>query len=302
MSYCIMHIAKRHRQDIGGLQKEANREMTQDKYQNKVDFKKSKNNIYLVRSDNWYRDIKAQIDQHKIKRVRKDAVMAITGIYSASPDWFKTSSEADMIAYLEDCMRFHCKYYGPVISAVIHMDETTPHLQICSVPITSDGRLSAKELVGNKKHMTQLQTRFAREIGAMYGLQRGEDRSADARNRHKSEQEYAIECNNATISAQQRAIIQGFRELSDVESQRQDIKKDIDNAYKELQEARTAIQEAYADNAQYKLRELIDDINMTLERIPAPYASAFMDEYDRIIETKEEKRSVMDYLTNEDGR
>lgn len=47
-----------------------------------------------------------------------------------------------------------------IISAVVHMDEKTPHLHLCFVPLTKDGRLSAKEILGNKKNMIRWQDDF----------------------------------------------------------------------------------------------------------------------------------------------
>lgn len=303
MSYCIMHIAKRHRQDIGGLQREANREMNDGKYHNNVDLAKSKDNIYLIHSDNWYRDIHIKLDKHRIRRVRKDAVMAITGLYSASPDWFKGSTRCDMISYFEDCLKFHECHYGPIISAVVHLDETTPHLHICSVPITPDGRLSAKELVGNRSNMTRLQTRFAIEVGRMYGLQRGEDRSADARHQHKSEQEYAIERNNESIAAQQRAIMQGLRELQDTENRRQELLRDTARIREKLQEAQKSLQQAISCNAQEQLKELTNMVNITLDNLPEKYASAFMDEFNRVFEDFQKTNNVIqEYWKGEDER
>lgn len=38
-----------------------------------------------------------------------------------------------------------------LLYATVHMDEKTPHMHYGVVPITDDGRLSAKEVVGNKK-------------------------------------------------------------------------------------------------------------------------------------------------------
>ena len=40
------------------------------------------------------------------------------------------------------------------------MDEKTPHLHLCFVPLTKDNRLSAKEILGNKKAMIQWQDDF----------------------------------------------------------------------------------------------------------------------------------------------
>ena len=43
---------------------------------------------------------------------------------------------------------------------MVHVDEKTPHMHLSFVPITSDGRLSAKEIVGNKKDLTRWQDDF----------------------------------------------------------------------------------------------------------------------------------------------
>ena len=43
---------------------------------------------------------------------------------------------------------------------MVHMDEKTPHLHLCFVPLTKDKRLSAKEILGNKKAMIRWQDDF----------------------------------------------------------------------------------------------------------------------------------------------
>lgn len=40
------------------------------------------------------------------------------------------------------------------ISAAVHMDEKTPHMHRCFVPLTEGKRLSTKEVVGNRKKLT----------------------------------------------------------------------------------------------------------------------------------------------------
>ena len=47
-----------------------------------------------------------------------------------------------------------------IFSAVVHMDEKTPHMHLCFVPLTKDKRLSAKEILGNKKAMIRWQDDF----------------------------------------------------------------------------------------------------------------------------------------------
>ncbi len=69
-----------------------------------------------------------------------------------------------------------------IISAVVHMDEKTPHMHLCFVPLTEDKRLSAKEIVGNKKKLTQWQDRFWEHMVKKYpDLERGESASETGR-------------------------------------------------------------------------------------------------------------------------
>ena len=74
------------------------------------------------------------------------------------------------------------QYSKPCISAVVHMDEKASHLQLCFVPLTADGRLSAKEIVGNKKKLTQWQDKYWEHMVKKYpDLERGESASETGR-------------------------------------------------------------------------------------------------------------------------
>ncbi|EBH4029513.1 plasmid recombination enzyme, partial [Salmonella enterica] len=70
------------------------------------------------------------------------------------------------------------KKYGAenIVTASIHRDETSPHLSAFVVPMTADGRLSAKEFIGNRSKMTADQTSFAKAVQHL-GLERGIERS-----------------------------------------------------------------------------------------------------------------------------
>ena len=64
------------------------------------------------------------------------------------------------------------------ISAVVHMDEKTPHLHLCFVPLTADGRLSAKDIIGNRKNLVRWQDEFWQHMVKQYPeLERGESAS-----------------------------------------------------------------------------------------------------------------------------
>ena len=62
------------------------------------------------------------------------------------------------------------------------MDEKTPHMHLCFVPLTEDKRLSAKEIVGNKKKLTWWQDEFWKHMVGKYpDLERGESASETGR-------------------------------------------------------------------------------------------------------------------------
>ena len=68
------------------------------------------------------------------------------------------------------------------ISAVVHMDEKTPHMHLCFVPLTEDGRLSAKDIMGNKKKLTWWQDEFWKHMVKKFpDLERGESASLTGR-------------------------------------------------------------------------------------------------------------------------
>ena len=102
---------------------------------------------------------------------------------TASPEFFKGKKKAEVRAYFTEALNFIEKYQakGTIISAVVHMDKT-PHMHLSFVPLTADGRLSAKEIVGNKKKLTQWQDRFWEHMVKKYpDLERGESASETGR-------------------------------------------------------------------------------------------------------------------------
>ncbi len=84
----------------------------------------------------------------------------------------------------EEALQFLEQYQAKetIISAVVHMDEKTPHMHLSFVPLTPDGRLSAKEIVGNKKKLSWWQDKFWEHMVQKYpDLERGESTSQTGR-------------------------------------------------------------------------------------------------------------------------
>ena len=103
--------------------------------------------------------------KHRIQtagcRVRKDSVKFVDTLVTVSPEFAK-AHEAEMPEYFRRAFDFLKERVGEenIISAVVHMDEKTPHMHLCFVPLTRDKRLSAKEILGNKKSMIRWQDDF----------------------------------------------------------------------------------------------------------------------------------------------
>ena len=91
--------------------------------------------------------------------------------------FFKDKTNREIKAYFEYALEFLKSKQNAqtFISAVVHMDEKTPHLHLCFVPLTADGRLSAKDIIGNRKNLVRWQDEFWQHMVKQYPeLERGE--------------------------------------------------------------------------------------------------------------------------------
>lgn len=187
--FCIMRTEKRKRTDITGIQKENNRTATD--YNNSVNRERSELNVPLIQSNNWTQDIKAEIDRAGA-HTRSNSVVALDTLYTASPQFFDDKTQEQTEHFFKECLQFHQERFGHIISAVIHYDETTPHLHVVSVPLTQDGRLSARDVIGNRAKMSRTQDMFYEQVGKVYGLDRGERGDGQEKKEHTSAQEHKL--------------------------------------------------------------------------------------------------------------
>ena len=161
MAYAILRFAKRK----GGAAKAiaAHNERTKEAYASNPDIDKSRTvqNYHLI-APRWSY---GQEIRHRISmagcRVRRDSVKFVETLITTSPEFAK-AHESEMPEYFERALGFLKERVGEenIFSAVVHMDEKTPHMHLCFVPLTKDKRLSAKEILGNKKAMIRWQDDF----------------------------------------------------------------------------------------------------------------------------------------------
>ena len=182
--YAILRFAKYKGPEIGHI--ESHNERTKEKYASNpdVDTARSHLNFHLVTPQRKYRaEAEKQIAEAGC-RTRSDSVRVVEALVTASPEFFKGKKKGEIKAYFQEALDFIREHQDPktIISAVVHMDEKTPHMHLCFVPLTADKRLSAKEIVGNKKKLTQWQDRFWEHMVKKYpDLERGESASETGR-------------------------------------------------------------------------------------------------------------------------
>lgn len=159
---------------------------------------------------------KAHLNEHSLKtynlcfeaiknslpeKRRKNAVLTIEHLITASPDWsgWNTEKEAE---FFDKSLEFVKQKYGSenVIAHSIHRDETTPHLIVYVTPIDEKGGLNAKKWLGGRAKLSQTQTDFANEVKNL-GLERGLENS---KARHKTIKEFYAEIEKPTTKVEEK--------------------------------------------------------------------------------------------------
>ena len=155
--HAILRFAKYKGPTISRI--EAHNERTKEFYASNPDIKTelSKYNFHLVKPSGKYREEANRLIRENGCKARKDSVRMVETLITASPEFFTGKKPGEVREFFEHALEFlkTKQLEETIVSAVVHVDEKTPHMHLCFVPITADGRLSAKEIVGNKKKLTQ---------------------------------------------------------------------------------------------------------------------------------------------------
>ena len=300
--YAILRFAKYKGPEIGHI--ESHNERTKEKYASNpdVDTSCSHLNFHLVTPERKYRaEAEKQIAEAGC-RTRSDSVRVVEALVTASPEFFKGKKKSEVRAYFTEALGFIQKHQSKdtIISAVVHMDEKTPHMHLCFVPLTEDKRLSAKEIVGNKKKLTRWQDEFWKHMVKKYpDLERGESASETGRthipprlfkeavhlNRMKDQ---IMAILNDSNPFNKKAKAEELEALLDkyvpgVEVMRTKLKK-YDKTYKELTEENAELEKKLSSTSKESVRKKLeisqklnelDELRRTVDAIPAEVIRAY---------------------------
>ena len=182
--YAILRFAKYKGPEISGI--EAHNERTKEKYASNPDIDPTRThlNFHLIKPECKYRaESERQIAEAGC-RTRSDSVRVVEALITATPEFFKGKKKAEIREFFNEALEFIKQNQAPetIISAVVHLDEKSPHMHLCFVPLTEDKRLCAKEILGNKKKLTQWQDKYWEHMVKKYpNLERGESASETGR-------------------------------------------------------------------------------------------------------------------------
>ncbi len=165
---------------IGGIRRHL-QERERVKTNPNIDLSRSHLNYCIenLTPDHLVSRVNSRIKQLNLKKhPRSDAVGLEDIIVSASSDFMLNIDIEQREQYFSDALHFFQNRYGKenVMYCQCHLDESNPHIHVGIVPITPDGRLSAKILF-SPKTLEQLQTDFHLAVSSHYGLERGEHHS-----------------------------------------------------------------------------------------------------------------------------
>lgn len=139
-----------------------------------ADSERRRDNQVLIGPDNS-KEILQRWHDRAPDKIRKNAVRGIEYLVTGSPEAMAKMSPGQQNDYFAEALDWLKDKHGAenILSAVIHRDETTPHLSAMVIPIDDRGKLNAREFLGGRDKLSQMQTDFAERVGREHGLERG---------------------------------------------------------------------------------------------------------------------------------
>lgn len=119
-----------------------------------------------INSSPWYEN-----GTHKIS---KNAIYAVEFMLTFGEE---AKGQIDIDTWCHDNMKWLSTHFGGsqnVVSAILHLDERTPHIHAIVIPLDEKGKLNyTKYLGGSKYRLSELQDNYHEQVGQLHNLDRG---------------------------------------------------------------------------------------------------------------------------------
>lgn len=244
----VIHAGNYGKGSVGALEHHNLRE--NETYSNKdINPERTKDNVTLKAPvDSQYQDTKNIIEQRAVNQVRKTSIWQSEFIISSDKDFFADMPMQEQNRFFEEAYNYLSKEFGEqnVTCAVVHYDETTPHMHFDFVPMTETNKLSRKEVM-TRERLIKIQDelpKYLQEKG--FQVERGRkmvELAPEERPKHIEPKEY------------KKALNEEIRAL-------QGQRKQVNASKTKLQERAELIQ-----SAKKELNQQAVELNKTMQRM-----------------------------------
>lgn len=119
-----------------------------------------------INSSPWY--------EHGNHKIAKNAVYAVEFMLTFGGE---ANGKIDIDTWCHDNIKWLSSHFGGtqnILSAILHLDERTPHIHAIIIPLDEKGKLNyTKYLGGSKYRLSELQDSYHTEVGQLHNLDRG---------------------------------------------------------------------------------------------------------------------------------
>ena len=252
MSYFVLHMDKFKKEAIRGIQSHNRRE--RESHSNPdIDYDRSSANYELHESasTNYTEAIQRRIDALQLaKAVRKDAVRMCGLIVTSDSAFFQSLSPEDTRRFFEESKAFLMDFVGAenVVSAMVHMDEKTPHMHFFHVPVTQDGRLNANKIY-TRQSLRKLQSELPAYLQSRgFAIERGVEQTPGSAKKHLDTREFKQQKEELARLAQEAAALMrdSLQSLGILGQREEELKKSIEAYERQAEEAEKVLRGEYS--------------------------------------------------------
>ncbi len=252
MSYLVLHMDKFKKEAIRGIQSH-NRRERESRSNPDIDYDRSSANYELhdPASTNYAETIQRRIDALQLaKAVRKDAVRMCGLIVTSGSAFFQSLSPEDIRRFFEESKAFLTEFVGAenVVSAMVHMDEKTPHMHFFHVPVTQDGRLNANKIY-TRQSLRKLQSELPAYLQSRgFAIERGVEQTPGSAKKHLDTREFKQQKEELARLAQEAAVLMrdSLRSLGILGQREEELKKSIEAYERQAEEAEKVLRDEYS--------------------------------------------------------
>jgi len=243
MSFFVLHMDKFKKEAVRGIQSHNLRERKSHSNPD-IDYERSEGNYELHEgaSGDYAKAVQNRIDDLLLtKAVRKDAVHMCGLIVSSDAEFFKDLSPKETKRFFNVCKEYLSMFVGSknVISAMVHMDEKTPHMHFLHVPVTQDGRLNANDIY-TREVLKNLQEYLPKYLQVhRFDIQRGVEQKPGSKKKHLDTREFkqqqkALDSLRQDVEAVGAFLKEGKQQEAALQERVQSYEQQVQEAEKEL--------------------------------------------------------------------